>query len=448
MLLTKNAQWASYGVQWDKTETPTLTRINKSVGLVANAGVDATPVVNDFDSAPIYKDIKTVKDSMGNVFIRIPKFWISKEDVAGYKTWRIAPFKMRNSYLPQCFIDQATGKQLNFVDIGKYPASMVNAKLQSVSGAYPLINKNIVAFRTAAQANNVGGLSGYQQLDIHTIDMLQTLFYVEFATLNSQSIMAGYTNGQYSAAHVAVKTENAVNRIVIENAFAALFEVGQAIGIGTSLGGNQIASNRTITAKNALTGDDAAYTELVFDGAAVNIAANNIVYNIGYKNGATDNLTASSGSRISNTSGKHSMSYRGVENLFGNVWQFVDGVNINNRQAWVCKNAADYASNVFASPYEQLSYVNRSGDGYASAMGFDAIHPYAALPTSVTGGASTKYYSDQYYQTTGMVIARFGGYWSSLARAGLSCWYLDAGASLANVAFGGRLCRKAKVGEF
>jgi len=265
---------------------------------------------------------------------------------------------------------------------------------------------------------------------------------VEFATLNSQSIMAGYTSGQYSATHVAVKTENAVNRIVITNAFAALYEVGQAIGIGTSLGGNQIAFNRTITAKNALSGDDAAYTEILFDGAAVNIAANNIVYNTGYKSGATDNLTASSGSRVGNASGKHSMSYRGIENIFGNVWQFADGANINERQAWVCKNPSDYASNVFASPYEQLSYANGATDGYVSAMGFDVLHPYAALPISVVGGASNKYYADYYYQTTGMRIALFGGRWLYTALAGLSCWVLSDDASVASVAIGGRLVKK------
>jgi len=436
------------GVSWTKVESPTLTRINKSVGKVANVGVDSQVVVNDFDTMPIFKDIKTFVDPMGNVFRRIPKFYISKEDVNNYKTWRVSKIKMRNSYLPECFRDQATGKELAFFDVGRYMGSMVGTKLQSVSGAYPLVGKNIVEFRTAAQANNVGGLSGYQQLDIHTIDMLQTLFYVEFATLNSQSIMAGYTVGQYSASHVAIKTENAVNRIVLENAFAALFEVDQAIGIGTSLGGNQIASNRTITAKNALTGDDTAYTEILFDGAAVNIAAGNIVYNTGYKNGATDNLAASSGSHISNTSGKHSMSWLGLENLFGNVWQFVDGVNINDRQAWVCKNAADYASNVFASPYEQLSYVNGATDGYVSAMGFDSTHPCAALPASVAGGESNKYYANYYYQITGMRMALFGGSWGTSARAGLSSWHLYSGASVSSVLFGGRLCRKAQVGEF
>ena len=42
-----------YGVAWDKGASPTLTRINDSVGMVANVGVDNQIAQNDFDFAPI-----------------------------------------------------------------------------------------------------------------------------------------------------------------------------------------------------------------------------------------------------------------------------------------------------------------------------------------------------------------------------------------------------------
>ena len=79
--------------------------------------------------------------------------------------------------------------------------------------------------------------AGYQQLDIHVVDVLQVLFLIEFATLNSQSIMAGYTAGEYNATDTATVAENAVNRIVVLNAVAATVVGGQAISVGTSLGG-------------------------------------------------------------------------------------------------------------------------------------------------------------------------------------------------------------------
>ena len=44
-----------YGVSWDKSENPVLTRTDDAIDMVANAGIDNQVVVNDFDSAEIYK---------------------------------------------------------------------------------------------------------------------------------------------------------------------------------------------------------------------------------------------------------------------------------------------------------------------------------------------------------------------------------------------------------
>jgi hypothetical protein len=379
----------------------------------ANAGVDATVVRNDFDSAPIFREIVDVEDTLGNKFVRIPKFYIRKTEGVDYKTWQISKRQYPGFYLPQCFWDFTNNRELPYFDFGKYQASKAATKLQSVSGAYPLMNDTIVNFRTYAQNNNADGLLGYQQLDIHAIDVLQTLFYVEFATLNSQAIMLGYTNGQYSASHVATVAENGTNRIIIANAYAALFKVGQAISIGTSLGGNQICYNRTITSIDVY---DASNKAITFDGATENIALGNIVYNSGRKSGACDAVVATSGVLTANN-GLYPCKYRGIENPFGNMWQWVDGLNITDRQAWICKNPANYASNVFASPYEQLSYVNASAGGYPTAMGYDANYPFAQLPSTV-GVDSSHYYSDYYFQGTGQRGARFGGGWEKQSYAG------------------------------
>ena len=435
LLLLRN-KGTIMGASWGKGELPALTRTDAAIGMVATAGVDTTVVRNDFDNAPIFGEIRQVTDTLGNVFMRIPKFYIRKTDGADYKTWQVSKRKYDGFYLPWCFWDFTNSRELPYVDVGKYPASKAATKLQSVSGAYPLVNINIVDMRTYARANNADGLLGYQQLDLHVVDLLQTLFYIEFATLDTQSIMAGYTTGQHVATHVATVAENAVNRIIIANAFAAGYAVGQGMGIGTSLGGNQVASNRTITAIDVY---DASNKAISFDGAAVNVAVNNIVYNSGYKSGKVDTVVASSGSFASNSTGKHSFKYRGIENLWGNVWQFVDGLNITDLQGWVAKNPADYASNVFAAPYEQLGYVNGDTDGYFKTAGYDANYPFAALPTSID--AASKYYKDYYYKNVGQIIALFGGGWAAGGAAGLSCWRLSFSSASADMSFSGRLLK-------
>ncbi len=426
-----------YGVSWNKGSSPTLTRTDDAVGLVANAGVDMAPVVNDFDSAEIYKDITEVTDSLGNVFVRIPRFYIRKTDGVGAKTWQISRQPFTGSYLPWCFWNFSTSLALDYIYVGKYNATLDGSnRLESKPGKPPLISKSIVQFRDYARANG----AGYQQLDIHVMDVLQTLFYVEFATLSSQAVMAGFTAGRYNAADVATVAEASTNRIIVASATAALFEVGQTVSVGTTLGGNQIFYGRTLTAKAAY---DAANTALVFGGTPVDIAVGNIVCCTGWISGFSGGIAARSGSLVSNSSGKYPMVYRGVENFYGSVWQFVDGVNINERQAWVCKNAAQYVSNLFAAPYEQLSYVNHSANGYVSAMGFDAERPFAALPVSIAGGGASAYYADYYYQSTGQRIAHVGGSWGNGSGAGLSSWSLSDGSGGAGVHISGRLLATA-----
>ena len=423
------------GAKWNRTSNPIMTRIGGAVGMTAAIGIDGQVVINDFDNAPIYRDMKQVTDLLGNVFIRIPKFYIRKQVTSTFQTWEVSPFKHDGFYLPWCFWDFVNNKELDYVDVGKYQASKsVDNKLESKPLTYPLINASIVTFRTYARANG----AGYGQFDIHVADALQTLFLVEFATLNSQAVMPGFTNGKYEATRLAVLTETAVNRVVLANANADVFKVGQPISIGTSQGGNQVFYGRTITAINVV---DASNKELVFDGAPVNITTGNVVYNTGWRSGWSSAVLAKSGTIIAND-GFYPMMYRGIESLYGDVWKWVDGVNINERQAWVCENQDQYVSNLFTAPYKMLSYVNALTDGYPKRMGMDFANPFANFPVE-HGGATTTFYSDHYYQATGARVAQLGGGWNNGASAGLFYWFLNSSSSFTNISFGGRLLRKA-----
>ena len=445
---------ALFGAVWDKGESPILTRLGAMSGATVAPGLDAMPGsvktvtidgtevfgYNRYVAETALFDWPEVTDSYGNAFIRIPKIYLRKIDTPTSLIWYASRMPFEGCYLPKCFWDFENSCELDYVLVGKYKASLSadGLRLESKPDVFPLCGRNIVQFRTLAQANNTGGLKGYQQLDIHVIDLLQTLFVIQNATLNSQSKAAGYTIGQYTATHLAVVAESAVNRIIVPNATANLYEVGQSIGIGTSQGGQQVAADRLVTAVEVY---DASNKSVVFDGAPVNIAVGNMLYNTAYKNGFSAALASKFASKISATSGKHPFVWQGIESLWGDIWQFVDGVNINNQQAWVCENADQYTSNVFAEPYKQLSYVNGSAEGYSTAMGFDADRPYASFPVSA-GGSLSKFYSDYYYLFEGQRVARFGGNWAYGSGAGLFYWGLYDASSAAAVVVGGRLLRK------
>lgn len=428
-----------YGVAWDKGENPTLTRTDAAAQMVANAGVDGQLVHNDFDCAPIWGEIHDVVDAYGNVFVRIPKFYIKKTDGTGYKTWQVSRYQHPGFYLPWCFWDCEKQGELPYIDVGKYNASLSDAGLlESKPNTYPLVSKTIVNFRDYARANNNGGLRGYQQMDIHVYDVLSTLFYIEYATLNSQAIMQGWTSGQYNDSHTAAISEDVTNRIVVADSVADQYRVGQAISIGTARGNTSVVYGRTIT---AIENYDAANKAIVFDGDPVAIAEGNVVWNSGWQSGFSSQIAASSGSIGSNTDGKYPCMYRGIENPWGSIYTWVDGVNINDWQAWVCRDAAQYASNVFAHPYVQLSYVNHDAHGYPTEMGHDPNLPFAEFPVTV-GGSSTTRYADYYYQAAGQRIARVGGSWYSGSDAGLSYWSLSYSSGYAYVHVGGRLLKR------
>jgi len=228
---------------------------------------------------------------------------------------------------------------------------------------------------------------------------------------------------------------------VVATDVADQYRVGQAISIGTARGNTSVFYGRTIT---AIEDYDAANKAIVFDGAPATIAEGNVVWNSGWQSGFSSQIAASSGSIGSNTDGKYPCMYRGIENPWGSVYEFVDGVNITDHQAWTCKDAAQYASNVFASPYEQLSYVNHDANGYPAEMGHDPARPFAEFPIAIqtSGISSSKYYSDYYYQAAGQRVALVGGHWYSGAFAGLSFWSLNSSSGSAGVIIGGRLVKK------
>jgi hypothetical protein len=428
-----------YGVLWDKSSNPVLTRTDSAVGMVAAAGVDAGIVTNDFDSAEIYRDIVEVTDSYGNVFVRIPSFYIEKTSGA-MVTWRISKISFGSAYMPKCFI-ATDGSILPYVDVGKYNASLSTdtTRIESKAETFPLINKTIAEFRTYASANR----TDYQQLDVHIWDVLQVLFLVEFATLNSQSIMAGWSLGNYTATYVATVAESAVNRIILANANAAHFAVGMPIAVGTALGGNQRFYGRLITAIDVYDGSNKAIS---FDGAPVNISIGDMLYNTGWKSGFSSAIVAKSGGPVSLSSGVKPCMYRGIENPWGSVWQWADGLNVLDNHGWVCADQKQFASDLFAAPYEVLAYVNGNANGYISALGYDPAHPGISLPTGVIGSATT-YYSDSYYQTTGGKVACIGGSHNLTTPVGLFCKALHYPSTLISSVNGARLCRKASTME-
>ncbi len=81
---------------------------------------------------------------------------------------------------------------------------------------------------------------------------------------------------------------------------------------------------------------------------------------------------------------------------------------ITDHQAWVSANPAEYDDTTIDAPYKKLNFKNGAADGYVKTLGEDINYPWARFPTEA-GASATTYYSDYYYQNTGLRACYLGG---------------------------------------
>lgn len=136
-----------------------------------------------------------------------------------------------------------------------------------------------------------------------------------------------------------------------------------------------------------------------------------------------------------------SIIYRGIEDIFGNVFQFVDGINVKDNQVYICYDKNQYESDKFDGCYQKVGYVNAGKSNYVSKLGYDSKNPLVAFPIETSGSAST-YISDNYWQNSGARITRVGGRSGSGTSSGL--WYWDAYDTL-SIAYSGASARLLKT---
>lgn len=142
--------------------------------------------------------------------------------------------------------------------------------------------------------------------------------------------------------------------------------------------------------------------------------------------------------------------YRGIENPFGHLYKWCDGINI--RISPTVENGGDGTSKVYtcsdpskfsSTSYDGYTYVGdeaRENDRIKNIIGGE----YGEIICSEVGGGTTTWYCD--YHATGIPTtetlrgARFGGGAINGPNAGLACVNSSDAPSVANSDFGSRLC--------
>lgn len=185
--------------------------------------------------------------------------------------------------------------------------------------------------------------------------------------------------------------------------------------------------------------------------------SDNSSYNCSSLTGSTSSLGNASGRATSTIStkgststtetadGKTSMTYRGEENVYSNIWKWIDGMNIKNPSSFTSGYTEhlyvadhDFADDT-ATGYEDTGIRPCYGEGYISAFGYSEDYDWLFIPTELSGNSTTPIGDYTWNKNPNWRVASLGGRWNDGLKAGAFYWRLDDASSARHRSLGGRL---------
>lgn len=157
--------------------------------------------------------------------------------------------------------------------------------------------------------------------------------------------------------------------------------------------------------------------------------------------GATTNLGNASGS-VTNGNGFNVVSYRGEENPFGNIWSWIDGINVYNYgegSVFIADHA--FADNVNTGAYQDAHITVCGASGYVSAFAYNEDFDWLFIASEVNGNSSLPV-GDYFYQNKASnqyTAAGLGAAWREDSMAGGFFWLVYGALSGHDRDIGGRL---------
>lgn len=385
---------------------------------------DGTVKVNAYKGQPGYIEDGT----NGEVLVEIPLFYVSGMlDVAPSISMSMLP----GYRAPRKFLN-ADGSLKQKCYVRAFPGSIgADGKLHSIAGAVPTGSQNITQFLAAArkwgETYSVGTSADFE--------VLAYLMVIVYGTRHAQSKINGCVSLYGTNIAVAAATDNAASVVVAKSAG---IEPGMVISIGTGDENETIAKRRIVTSVEAIDGD-ATNVKVNFGGNPVTTTTDHKVWRMMQSTGTANSVIATCGSPVSNTDGRHSFVFYGVENpLYGNQWRFECDWKLVDGVPYWCNDPTKYSwtSN---DGYIALDTMAMPNEGWATALQQDDRAPNVQI-TKFVGGSSGTYLADYFYiNKAGTRFARRGGTSSNGGGAGPFSLYLRDGAGDAWWDIGGDL---------
>lgn len=332
----------------------------------------------------------------GNVMVEVPKFYYRTIRVGNIYTWEVSPVQLPGFTIHPAFIKD--GVIVNARYYGAYAACVYDVSATAYLSGLNYDNND--------GANGVGvdvtASTGDKLASVKGIYPMVGLTRAEFRTIAS-NVGTGWRQLDFtlcSAVQMLYLVEK--QSFYSQNILGA----GNTNGSYLASSGNQSDSPHTIA------------------GAGDSIA-----------NGSTD---TTSGAGVSAKPGTSFMKYRGIENFYGNCWNWADGILVNDvatGNVYIGNTSANWSD----SDGTGMTLVTSSYPTASSYVtDFLPAGPYF-LASNSSGGSSSTYATDYQYKSDSAdrVVAVGGG--ADAAAAGAFCVSAVYASSDARRNFGGRL---------
>ena len=400
-----NLEGLMVGVQIDY-ENNKITRLGAAEGLTwgsdfdqfemfggrrrVNLAANGTVLAEYGDAA--YSETGWTGATRTSVMVEQPKFYYKVEPLKldGMQllkaNYYVLPMQTTGFKLHPAFINE-NGDEVDYYYIGAYEASLYDAS----EGDYDL---------TAAATADYN-------VDCYG-SIANALPIVSFTRSNGTKLAKNNGSGWYSLPFAVASAEQLLMTIELAGNFQTVLGAGVTSGTGSR----------------------------VYTGATSAL---------GNASGVATEVTNASGTTYTSAS-RLSVSYRGCENPWGNIYKYVDGLTVwgdgtmGGGQAYIGSGFSPVEDTL--DGYSSMGF-NLPSSGFVKYFGYVADYDYAFIPITV-GGTSGSFTYDYLYTATdlnGYRTARLGGYYysSSGVYAGGFHWHLSNASIYYGSSSGGRL---------
>lgn len=464
------------GVEWDQS-TDTWKHIDIN-------GDERTWVTAHFDNHPIWGGMRRVNldengkvvgiqgetgfaldGSNSRVVVQVPKFYVKTEQPeTNIYRWWASPIARAGFVVHPWFV-QGGGQERDYAYIGAYEADLyhdgTNLTLHSRTGKQPMTGGVIFAVNFDGGSNepDIG-----DTLDTAGGDAWTLIDYV----VSSGTWAGGDAAGTL---WIGIQGDDSPGWVDDE-------DITNSTQANTLAGGTGLGVNGAPSVLSFKLGDARTYAQNIGDRwqqmSIWGLAAIRLLYYIEFAHADSQSTTNGIGKGITSkvsgtgfngeltgadnvdtnvasngtgtgdgTDGLTPIAYRGIENLWGNTWTWIDGYNAVDAEYQVlAPDGSNDPQDDMDSGQTPLTSDTApiTTDGYQSNLLWDPGFELLFLPSAVSGSSSSYLYDYLWAHDTGEVNGLFfGGRWHSGAAAGVASLDSRCAVSVSDRTVGGRI---------